>query len=80
MCIAKKDLTCPTCNRSFKRKDHSERPFWETWNKNEDEDETEAKDLPCMINSFEVSSLLHSWIPLSTKQENKVNNQTSDQL
>ena len=33
-----------------------------------------------MINSFEVSSLLHSWIPLSTKQENKVNNQTSDQI
>ena len=45
----KKNITCPNRNRSFKRKDHFEKH--ET-KEDEIEDDTEAEDLPSMINSF----------------------------
>lgn len=78
MCIPKTNLTCPNCNRSFKRKDHFEKHGAKC---SALEDKTEAEDSPSMINSFEGSSLLYNLILLSAKQEaEQVNNQTSDQI
>ena len=77
-CAYQKKSYIPNCNRSFKRKDHFEKQETKCSTL---ENETEAEDLPSIINSFEVSSLLQCSILLSIEQEaEQVNNETSDQI